>query len=1043
MRKFGKAAFLGFGALFLLATFFGAPRAHAVNPYVQNVFFGQDEAGDYISFDWTGIPPADVCSRFIIAAWFNRDNPHGISAAGETTPIDLAQGDLAGPNGAYSYFGASGLASGIVNHQCSISDINLSTNLPAHIKIYINPALFPYQLSFSASDFLTIQLFEYSLRVGNIDHLANLVSNDEEKYFYHVPENPLPIIPYENVKLSFVKAPFSDIPETDLLELSFDWVGPSRTIFLFAGMNGQVTGSAGFTPDPEKDISMNLENGENGNLYNVGLLSRDLNVQKGRHYAIPVKGMHFRTPSLELKLCNFFYPCQIQRFTAEQFMGRGFLSDDYVTLAFTSNAPYQYTLNDTNRYRFEDQTREPVIIVPGIMGTRLNRVSDGIEVWPRGDLMIAIGPDVYLDELKLASSGQQIANKKMNPAGIIERESIPGPDAVFYENLINSLIQDGYEVSSTLFAVPYDWRLDIRDELDRLDEKIQEAISNSPTGKIDIIAHSLGGLLIKQYLLQATNTEFLNKLILAGVPQLGAPGSFKLLNYGDDLDLKKFGLGLNEERAKEISQNMPAVYQLLPSRRYIQVNGGYVKDFRSGGVKILNYNEVNQFMTSSSTDSRNPAILNLADVFHQALDTQTVNVSRVYNIVGCRNSETIGEFRIYDKGHRDITILQGDGTVPLTSAMNLADGFTNYFVLYNKTKADHTGLINESEPITLIKNIINDQPDELPFGISTSTIDCFEAKEKPPANETTIMFSTHSPVELHVYDPQGRHTGPLPNGDIELGIPLSNYKRIEGNSFAFVPGGENYRTVIDAISDGTFDLKVRTFDGSSLLNTVTYLNIPLQSESSVTELNFMDIEGNLDLNLDIEGNGIVDESIEPTAILNAEESTDITPPEIIIRSPESRDYLHSEFLPLRIDITDPGSGVAFRTVKFDDRIMSSTETVDLFFERLGDHRVNIETSDRAGNPSNTEVKFRVIATLESTIADIEKAFSLGWITNKGIEESLIKKLNAIINLGDLLEETKDNLLEAFLRELDAQRDKHVNEQAYKLLSEDINWFLNN
>lgn len=32
---------------------------------------------------------------------------------------------------------------------------------------------------------------------------------------------------------------------------------------------------------------------------------------------------------------------------------------------------------------------------------------------------------------------------------------------------------------------------------------------------------------------------------------------------------------------------------------------------------------------------------------------------------------------------------------------------------------------------------------------------------------------------------------------------------------------------------------------------------------------------------------------------------------------------------------------------------------------------------------------------------------------------------------------------AFLNELNAQRGKHVNEQAYQLLVEDINWLLDN
>src|SRR3989344_5498350 len=65
--------------------FFSAQQAEAANPYIQNVSFGQDEQGDYIAFDWVGIPPPDdqvvgwlkPYSQDIILVWLNRFNPSG------------------------------------------------------------------------------------------------------------------------------------------------------------------------------------------------------------------------------------------------------------------------------------------------------------------------------------------------------------------------------------------------------------------------------------------------------------------------------------------------------------------------------------------------------------------------------------------------------------------------------------------------------------------------------------------------------------------------------------------------------------------------------------------------------------------------------------------------------------------------------------------------------------------------------------------------------------------------------------------------------
>ena len=50
-----------------------------------------------------------------------------------------------------------------------------------------------------------------------------------------------------------------------------------------------------------------------------------------------------------------------------------------------------------------------------------------------------------------------------------------------------------------------------------LKEKIDDLAKNSPTGKVDVIAHSLGGLVTKQYIINNDNPK-IDKLIFVGVP---------------------------------------------------------------------------------------------------------------------------------------------------------------------------------------------------------------------------------------------------------------------------------------------------------------------------------------------------------------------------------------------------------------------------------------------------------------------------------------------------------------------------------------------
>jgi len=689
------------------------------------------------------------------------------------------------------------------------------------------------------------------------------------------------------------------------------------------------------------------------------------------------------------------------------------------------------------RFIVSDQdTKIPVIIIPGIMGSRLFNFTDGEEVWPNARKMIQQGDDNYLDALKLNPDGSQI--KEIHPMGIILKETfdllnIGIKTEVFYKNLVDGFTGAGYTLEDNLFLRSYDWRLDINQELARLDHTIQQAISKSPNGKVDIVAHSLGGLLVKTYLNQFSDTSFVNKLILIGSPQLGAPKAFKILNYGDDFGMKFLIFGLNQNKIKEISQNMPGAYELLPSQRYFQLNGeGYVKDFRNNQPKILDYEQTNQFMLEKDGDKRNPNLLDVAKNFHSSLDNSPINAPKIYNIVGCQNPKTITGFRIYDDGKKDIQTSDGDGTVPLTSAMNLSGGYAaSYFVNNNITGINHLGLVRDERAVDLIKEIVTGETINLPNGFSTASSYC----SLRPYDPTMFLASIHSPAALHAYDSQNRHTGPLSNGDIELGIPGSSYEKIGENSFAFVPAGDNYRFVADGLASGTFDMKVRTYHGNTLTNTITYLSVPLASDKTNAELDFTSNQSPQNLLLDSNGDGIFETIIQPTAILGETASADITPPKILINSPTNIDYTRAQSIPINVSAIDTESGVILTKTRLDGIIFTGS-AIDSFFEKLGDHQLAVHTVDRVGNPSNLTTTFRIVATQESTISDIERAYALGWIDNAGIKESLVKKFQAVAKT-----EINKVLAKAFLNELEAQKNKHVNEQAYQLIKEDIEWLL--
>jgi hypothetical protein len=76
----------------------------------------------------------------------------------------------------------------------------------------------------------------------------------------------------------------------------------------------------------------------------------------------------------------------------------------------------------------------------------------------------------------------------------------------------------------------------------------------------------------------------------------------------------------------------------------------------------------------------------------------------------------------------------------------------------------------------------------------------------------------------------------------------------------------------------------------------------------------------------------------------------------------------------------------------------------------------------------------VSALLDSLISYKHQALALGWITNRGIANSLDQKLeNARRQLERGNNKAAKNMLEAFLNEVEAQKDKHLTSEAYALL----------
>lgn len=796
----------------------------AANPYIQNVTFAQDEGGDYISFDWIGIPNGgDFCSFDYVLVWFNRYNPFA-TTTGAFVP-ESAFGDFYNPrsgfgNDNYAMFGNIAFASGFTG-TCSLRNPDLNTALPTRLKAYINPGLPPEQLSFGAEDFITVQLV-VAPRFGT----RYLAVHDEEQYFYQVPAHPLPVIPYDNVRWGF--------NEQDELTVSFDWVGPNRDrSSMYVGFNGTVTAPAStfFAPDPEKDITMNWEAEGNNNIFTVARLALETDFQKGQRYELPVLQAHVWTPSQGFLIGCFFRTCPVTRSQVESFMGRSFEPDDYITIAFTAR---RYTLNDPNRYLFRDETRVPVIIVPGIMGTELWRERIGPDdlIWIDINQAALPGRDSFLDVLALDDNGDTRVPIRV---GSIFRG---GPFGLrnYYGELVDFLEGNGYEEDKNLFTFPYDWRFDNNLVARLLNIKINEILGTASAKKVDIIAHSMGGLVMRSYVDQF-GEEKINKIIYLGTPHIGAPKAFNALAFDDVLTNNFIRInGLNRETLHALALTFPSVFELL-----------YQQPF----VTSLNESKtLNLERTYSAEFLESTRYVDLADGFYQSIADPTQLPQ--FNIVGT-GVPTLGALDFSAETSATGTLVRewtphstnGDGTVPRVSAESPQG--SDVTTLY-ACGVEHDELANSEQVHSVILSVLEDQ-----------VVPNFPCR---PIEH--FVWYSGSPVSVTIRDGSGFVNGLDDEGNIRQEIPHSDFMVFEENEGGFLPArSSSYTFDIRGRGIGLFSFISNLLDSESgFISSITFEDIPVISKSrGVFEL----IADNLvtQMDLDIDGNGTVDFVVLP------------------------------------------------------------------------------------------------------------------------------------------------------------------------------------
>jgi|GEM_PF-762255 len=623
--------------------------------------------------------------------------------------------------------------------------------------------------------------------------------------------------------------------------------------------------------------------------------------------------------------------------------------------------------------------------------------------------------------------------------GSAEKNGVWVIDPIFhtYDDLIATLEANGYVDGKDLFTMPYDWhRSNVLTAL-QLRDKINEVQQICQCAKVDLVAHSMGGLVARQYIQSSNYENDVDQLIFLGTPHLGSPKSY-LMWEGGETDLTredramKFFLSREGQKAGFASlfdyvrnRPIPTVKELLPVYDYL-------RDKSSGNLRTypINYPQ-NTFLENlkNSMVMLFTSGVRITNIIGKLGDVSTIGIIRATTSLNSSLWEHGYPDGFYEKvGDGGLERKAGDGTVPLESGGFIA-------IDLNELNSEHSQLPTRAEGL-VFKKLTGKDATTL---ITSNTDSIFDT------NFRLLIIKLLSPVDVVVTAPDGKRIGK----DFQTNTEMNEIDRAFYSGFST---DNEYITIPNPL-DGEYKVELQGTGTGEYTVASAYISDSASAEKDFTAQTRPGLVSELNLSVD---------SADPQGL--DVKPADMTPPEITISSPQSRDYLRSETLPVNVAIHDVESDIASSGIKFDDRIVHAGDSIDLFFEKLGGHAVSVSASDMIGNATSSVVNFRIIATIESTISDIERAYSLGWISRKTVKDNLLKKLQAAIKLERRIEILEENLpgklsvtkriekiekridkilAKELIKELERENPKNINDIGLNLLKEDINWLLNN
>lgn len=391
--------------------------------------------------------------------------------------------------------------------------------------------------------------------------------------------------------------------------------------------------------------------------------------------------------------------------------------------AVHSRRPEVRLAADLQLFALGQNGARPVVAVPGIGASDLGVDGDFHPLWSGFPGSVSRNPFAGPEDLEFTEDGLPRTDTDSDK---LVADGFEGD----FPKMVSYLQAQGLKV----YPLAYDFRYSLADIAAKVAEQIDAVRQATGQDTVDVYAHSMGTLAVRQYLKDHADNPHVGTVVAVAPPNLGAPKALKVLRYGDDLG--QFLL-LDPCKVKRAGHNMPGLYDLLPSRRYFDVAGGYFVPQRTGATKPLDFpamvdnlknalEPANRWCPLDPEDdpaplsTLSPTLVDREVVqFHDGLDNQPVPAGVNLFAIAAYGQSTIVRITEQKKNVKITTSTAGDGTVPLASARTL-NATALYFANAAALKANHDSLNSNRQVQKQVYGLLTQGPGLYGRSISTT-----------------------------------------------------------------------------------------------------------------------------------------------------------------------------------------------------------------------------------------------------------------------------------------------------------------------------------